>query len=89
MGRELSIRKRLVRLDGDELVNGAMQTLSSVAPNVRKPYSLRLFYGQQSTPLYEQCKSEWLKRQGPATTRARTTDAPMARVAISVPKLAG
>jgi hypothetical protein len=69
MGRELSIRKRLVRLDGDELVNGAMTMLRVVAPDVERPYSLRLFYGKKSTPLYEQCKSEWLKSQGPQRVR--------------------
>ena len=63
MGRELSIWNRLVKLDDPELVNGAMEMLPTIAPDVRRPFSLKLFYGRNSTPLYERCKAEWLKSQ--------------------------
>ena len=69
MGRELSIWNRLVKLDDPELVNGAMSMLPTIAPDVRRPFSLKLFYGRKSTPLYEQCKAEWLKGQTVTTAQ--------------------
>lgn len=72
MGRELSIWKRLVRLDDPDIVNGAMTMLPMMAPNLRP--TLKLFYGKKSTPLYEQCKGEWLKNQRPAVVEEESTD---------------
>lgn len=85
MGRELSIWKRLVRLDGAELVNGAMAALPMLAPTAQRPYTLRLFYGNASTPLYEQCKAEWLKHQAPPrTAKPRTSGAPMSKLRVDL-----
>lgn len=72
MGRELSIWKRLIRLDEPEVVNGAMTMLPLLAPNLNPP-SLRHFYGPRSGPLYEQCKAEWMKGQAEPAPTERTT----------------
>jgi len=87
MGRELSIWKRLVRLDSPEIVNGAMTMLPMMAPNLEP--SLKYFYGPNCGPLYERCKAAYLK--GRPTTesddwadreierfRAKRTDGPQA-----------
>ena len=63
MGRNLNIWKRLVGLDGPELVNGAMSVLFHAAPELEKPVTLRIFYAASTTPLYEQCKARWLEIQ--------------------------
>ena len=63
IARSLNIWKRLVRLDGTELVNGAMSVLFHAAPELEKPVTLRIFYAASTTPLYEQCKARWLESQ--------------------------
>lgn len=60
MGRELDIWNQLVTRDSPELVNGAMSVLFDVAPDLERPVTLRIFYAQNTTPLYEQCKAQWL-----------------------------
>jgi len=86
MGRELSIWKRLIRLDGPELVNGALAMLATVAPNLEAPRTLRLFYAANTTPLYEQCKAEWFKSDQPAKSRAKVDDSPMKPLTALIPQ---
>ena len=60
MGNELSIWDILVTRDSPELVNGAMSMLFKVAPELERPVTLKIFYAQSTTPLYEQCKALWI-----------------------------
>ena len=60
MGNELSIWDILVTRDSPELVNGAMSMLFTVAPKLQRPVTLKIFYAQSTTPLYEQCKALWI-----------------------------
>ena len=60
MGNELSIWDQLVTHDSPELVTGAMSVLFDVAPDLERPVTLKIFYAQSTTPLYEQCKALWI-----------------------------
>ena len=60
MSNELSIWNKLVTRDSPELVNGAMSMLFTVAPKLMRPVTLRIFYSEDTTPLYEQCKALWI-----------------------------
>ena len=68
MGRDLAIWKKLVALDGPEVVNGAMGELFNVAPNLTKPCHLKLFQGA----LYPRCKARWLERNSSPRAEALT-----------------
>ena len=63
MGRELSIWNALVAEGEDpEVVNGAITKVRALT-RISGPLTLKIFYGRggKTRPIFEQCKSAWLK----------------------------